>query len=200
MRQTLEKIARFTEGLTDRSPDETKLEPADLNQIVENAVAFLKPQNKFDSIEITTRLSAELPLVELDVSQTQQVLVNLLYNAAEALKDQLHEKKIWITTSVVPGSGEKSAHIEVKDNGPGVAEDKKDLLFVKRFTTKRRGHGIGLITCRRIVEAHGGTIAYRKDDGAAFSFEIPLKRKQSQANTSSDLTAPRHSHVGMPSV
>jgi PAS domain S-box-containing protein len=190
MRQTVEKIARFTEGLTESSPDETILEPADLNQIVENAVAFLKPQNKFDNIEITTRLSAELPLVELDVSQTQQVLVNLLYNAAEALKDQPNERKIWITTSVVPDSGEKSARIKVKDNGPGVAEDKESLLFVKRFTTKRRGHGIGLITCRRIVEAHGGTITYHKDDGATFSYEIPIKRKQSQANASSDQASP----------
>ncbi|MFQ6007604.1 MAG: ATP-binding protein [Candidatus Zixiibacteriota bacterium] len=190
MRQTVEKIAHFTEGLTDSSPDETKLEPTDLNQIVEDAVAFLKPQNKFDNIDIITTLSTEMPLVELDVSQIQQVLVNLLDNAAEALKDQPGQRRIWITTSVIPGSREKSARIEVKDNGSGVAEDKVSLLFLKRFTTKRRGHGIGLITCRRIVEAHNGKISYRKEDGAIFSFEIPIKRKYSQADGSSNQAAP----------
>jgi PAS domain S-box-containing protein len=188
MRQTVEKIARFTDGLMDAGPDETRLVPADLNQLVENTVAFLKPQNKFDNIEITTNLSRELPLVEMDVSQIQQVLVNLLYNAADALQGTSGEKKIWVTTSVTPGPDGKLARVEVRDNGPGVVTDKEELLFVKRFTTKRKGHGIGLITCRRIIEAHHGSIAYRKDGGAVFTFEIPVKRKAAPTPTTGEST------------
>ncbi len=178
MRETVGKIARFTDGLMDTNPDEIRFEPADINQLVENAVAFLKPQNRFDNIKMTSNLATDLSLMEIDISQIQQVLVNLLYNAAEAFKDQPNEKKIWITTSLVPNAPEKTVRVEVKDNGPGVVENKQELLFVKRFTTKPRGHGIGLITCRKIIEAHSGRITYRKEDGATFSFDVPIKRKQ----------------------
>ena len=177
MKQTVDKIARFSDGLMDTDPDKLAFEPADINQLVENTVAFLKPQNKFDNVEITTTLSPHLSLVGIDVGQIQQLLVNLLYNAAEALQDRPGQKKIWITTSVAGEGSAKSAQIEIRDNGPGVAEGKKEQLFTKRFTTKRKGHGIGLITCRKIVEAHNGRIIYRKEEGATFRFDVPIKRQ-----------------------
>ncbi len=177
MKQTVDKIARFSDGLMDTDPDKLTFEPADINQLVENTVAFLKPQNKFDNIEITTTLSSHLSLVGIDVGQIQQLLVNLLYNAAEALQDRPGQKKMWITTSVAGEGSAKSVQIEIRDNGPGVAEDKKEQLFTKRFTTKRKGHGIGLITCRKIVEAHNGRITYRQEEGATFRFDVPIKRQ-----------------------
>jgi len=177
MKQTVDKIARFSDGLMDTDPDKSAFELADINQLVENTVAFLKPQNRFDNVEITTTLSPHLSLVEIDVAQIQQLLVNLLYNAAEALQDRPGQKKIWITTSVAGEGSAKSVQIEIRDNGPGVAEDKKEQLFTKRFTTKRKGHGFGLITCRKIVEAHNGRIAYRKEEGATFCFDVPIKRQ-----------------------
>jgi len=177
MKQTVDKIARFSNGLMETDPDRTAFEPTDINQLVENTVAFLKPQNRFDNVEITTTLSPHLSLVEIDVAQIQQLLVNLLYNAVEALQDRLGQKKIWITTSVAGEGSAKSVQIEIRDNGPGVAEDKKEQLFTKRFTTKRKGHGIGLITCRKIIEAHNGRITYRKEEGATFSFDVPIKRQ-----------------------
>ena len=64
----------------------------------------------------------------------------------------------------------------VRDNGPGVVADKVPILFKRRFTTKRHGHGIGLITCRRIVENHGGEIDYRFDGGAVFTVMLPLEQ------------------------
>jgi two-component system sensor kinase FixL len=177
MKQTVDKIARFSDGLMDTDPDKSAFEPADINQLVENTVAFLKPQNKFDNIEITTTLSPHLSLVGIDVAQIQQLLVNLLYNAAEALEDQPDQKRIWITTSVAGEGSSKSVQIEIKDNGPGVAEEKREQLFTKRFTTKRKGHGIGLITCRKIIEAHNGRLVYRQEEGATFRFDVPIKRQ-----------------------
>ncbi len=177
MRQTVDKIARFSDGLIDTDPDKSAFESADVNQLVENTITFLKPQNKFDNIEIITALSPDLRLVEIDVGQIQQLLVNLLYNAAEALLDRPGQKKIWITTSVVSHGSGRFVRILIRDNGPGVAQDKKEQLFTKRFTTKRKGHGIGLITCRKIVEAHSGRIAYRDDEGSTFFFDVPFRRQ-----------------------
>ncbi|RME29357.1 MAG: ATP-binding protein, partial [Candidatus Zixiibacteriota bacterium] len=64
--------------------------------------------------------------------------------------------------------------LTIADNGPGVLPEKVPLLFKKRFTTKRHGHGLGLITCQRIVERHGGRIDYRYEDGAVFSVTLPV--------------------------
>jgi len=187
MKKTVDKIVRFTEGLIDTNPDEASFEPADINQLVENTVAFLKPQNKFDHLEISTSLSPELSLVEIDVNQIQQLLVNLLYNSAEALKDQSGQKKISITTAVIGEGTEKSVQIEVKDNGPGVIEGKEETLFIKRFTTKRKGNGIGLVTCRKIIDTHKGTIRYHKEGGAVFTFIIPMKRSQASSDTATEV-------------
>ena len=68
----------------------------------------------------------------------------------------------------------QSLMIQIHDNGPGVVKEKVDHLFKKRFTTKSKGHGIGLVTCKRIVDSHNGRIRYNYDNGALFSVELPL--------------------------
>ena len=174
MKTTLEKIARFSDGLLDSSPDMVRLEPTSINQVVENVIAFLRPQNKFDSVEVVKELSNEIPVMHVDAGQIQQLLVNLIYNAAEALVDKQGDRTIWVTTCVSEVGKKKAVRISVRDNGPGVVADKVPLLFNTRFTTKPRGHGIGLITCRKIVENHNGIIDYRLQDGAVFSLELPV--------------------------
>ena len=177
MKGTVDKIACFADGLMDVPQDKVNFEQVDLNQLVENVLAFLKPQNKFDNIEFDLRLSAEIPLVELDPGQVQQLLVNYIFNAADAVKVNEGEKKIAITTSTVTVDGEKYTRVEVGDNGPGLPEEKQKVLFQKRFTTKRKGHGIGLVTCRKIAEAHAGKVGYHKTDLASFYFDIPTVRR-----------------------
>ncbi|MEW5995032.1 MAG: ATP-binding protein, partial [Candidatus Zixiibacteriota bacterium] len=174
MKRTLDKIARFANGLMDTDPDELILEQADVNQIVENTLAFLKPQNKFDRVTICTHLSPQACLATIDMGQMQQLLVNLVYNAADALEEVPENRTIRIATSLVEDASKRLVQIEVRDNGPGVPEDRQDLLFAKRFTTKRRGHGLGLITCRKIVEQHHGRITYNYDGGAVFTVTIPV--------------------------
>lgn len=195
MKQTVDKIARFSDGLMNADPDETKFELTDLNQLVENTVAFLKPQNKFDTISVTTSLSPDMPPMEVDIGQLQQLVVNLLYNSAEALANYEGEKRITVTTTVAGEAPAREVRIIVADTGPGVEPDKEPLLFDKRFTTKRKGHGIGLISCRKIVEAHGGTITYHNDNGAVFTVSLPVRRKSSQDNTTS---APRETTAANP--
>ena len=117
-----------------------------------------------------------MPLVEFDVAQIQQLMVNLIYNAADALEAVEEDKHISISTSTCAIGDEKAVRISVEDNGPGVPEEKRELLFEKRFTTKRKGHGIGLMTCRHIIDAHNGNIGYTPAGGASFYFELPLRR------------------------
>jgi PAS domain S-box-containing protein len=177
MKTTVDRIARFANGLMDTPHDEAKFETASVNQLVENIIAFLKPQNRFDSISIGTELSTDITLLDLDPGQIQQLLVNLIYNASEVLLQQEGEKRVTVRTSRVTADGRNWAQVEVKDNGPGVPAAKEADLFKTRFTTKRKGHGIGLITCRKIVENHGGEIGYRFDNGAVFYFRIPVERR-----------------------
>lgn len=184
MKDTVDGIARFADGLINSAHDEIHFELSSVNQMVENIVAFLKPQNKFDPIQITTMPSTELPLIQLDQGQIQQVFVNLIYNASEALAGRQGEKQISVSTSVVERGGERFVQVEVHDNGPGVPEDKVDLLFEQRFTTKRKGHGIGLITCRKILDHHNGNINYRLDNGAVFTVLLPVDLVNGRAKDS----------------
>ncbi|RKX27786.1 MAG: hypothetical protein DRP45_00040 [Candidatus Zixiibacteriota bacterium] len=175
MKTTVDRIARFANGLMDRPQEDTRLETISLNQTVENIIAFLKPQNKFNAINIAVDLSVDLPLIQLDQGQMQQLIVNLVYNAGDAIKSIEGEKIIRVTTRAIEIDSVRYAEIEIRDNGAGVPPDKAESLFETRFTTKRKGHGIGLITCRKIVANHGGDITYRTDGGAVFTFRIPVE-------------------------
>ncbi|UCG62677.1 MAG: PAS domain S-box protein [Candidatus Zixiibacteriota bacterium] len=183
MKGTVDKITQFTDGLMDSSEDTVRFEMADMNQLVETVVAFLKPQNRFDGIEVQTVLSTEIPLVEIDSAQVQQLLVNLLYNASEALEDRPNSRLITIKTRIIEEQPVRKIILKVSDTGPGVQLDKEELLFRKRFTTKPRGHGIGLMTCKRIIDTHDGRISYENVNGAVFTAEFPLLKRAPKAET-----------------
>lgn len=176
MRNTVDRVARFADGLMDTNRDQATPEPTSLNQVVENVLAFLKPQNKFDSVEFKTQLSSELPLIGLDPGQVQQLMVNLVNNATDAAIALGVKPQIRITTQLVKEGGKSFARVEVADNGAGVPEEKVEALFNRRFTTKRKGHGIGLVTCKRIMDAHQGSISYRTEAGAVFTCTFPYER------------------------
>ena len=196
MKSTVDRITRFADGLMDPNQGEAQFEKADINQVIENVIAFLKPQNRFDNVKIATCLSHEMPLVEFDVGQIQQLVVNLIYNAADALAGCDGEKSIWISTATCEIDGDKAVRIAVEDNGPGVPEDKRELLFDKRFTTKRKGHGIGLITCRHIIDAHNGSIRYRQKAGASFYIELPVCRPEGATDAEKASVQPSGSAAG----
>jgi len=181
MKGTVDKIARFTDGLMDVNDGNVKFDKIDANQLVETVLAFLKPQNKFDDVEVETNLAHDLPLVEVDIGQIQQLVVNLVYNASEALAEKEGEKHIWITTQLMDQEGEPTLSLVVEDDGPGVLPEKESWLFKRRFTTKDTGHGIGLITCKKIIDWHNAGIAYSKTSGARFACVIPINHRETQA-------------------
>lgn len=192
MRDAVERICRFSNGLTESElggQDEAEHELCDVNQMVENVAAFLKPQKRFNRVTIDTQLSAKVPLVRIIAGQIQQVLVNLVDNAAESITATGGEGAITIATSTTVLDGKRAAQIEVIDDGPGLANEDRKRLFVDRFTTKAKGHGIGLVTCAKIVAGHGGKISYAYDDGAIFTVCLPTSQVPDQ-QSETPLTAP----------
>ena len=176
MKETVSRITTFTEGLSRFSDENSEFTKEDLNQLVENLIAFLKPQNKFDNIFICTNLSENLPLVEIDASQIQHLLVHIITNAAEAMA-QIEDNR-WMVISTAADETDGTAIIKIADGGPGVASEHIGNLFMKRFSTKRDGTGLGLLTCKNIVDNHNGELSYHcgDDSKSIFEIKIPISR------------------------
>lgn len=174
MKKTVGSITTFTEGLSRFSDESSEFEKEDLNQLVENLLAFVKPQNKFDNIFIGTNLSEDLPMVEIDTAQIQHLIVNLITNSAEALAES--KGKSWIVVSTALDESGDYFYIKVADSGQGIAEEYLDRLFIGRFSSRREGTGMGLITCKNIVNNHKGEISFHssEESKAIFVIKIPI--------------------------
>ncbi|WP_191059309.1 PAS domain-containing protein [Geminicoccus harenae] len=122
-------------------------------------------------VGVTTDVAADLPAVPFDVVQLQQVLVNLMRNAIEAMEGQAPEPRLGIR-AVRDGA---AVRVEVSDNGPGVPHPEK--VFDAFFTTRPTGMGMGLAICRSIVESHGGRLWVEGNElgGATFAFTLPME-------------------------
>ena len=188
MKNTVGNITTFTDGLSRFSDESSEFEKEDLNQLVENLLAFVKPQNKFDNIFIGTNLSEDLPMVEIDTAQIQHLIVNLINNAAEALCEM--ESKKWIIVSTAIDETGEHFHIKIADSGPGIAEENLDRIFIGRFSTRREGNGLGLITCKNIANNHNGEISYHSSDEskAIFDIKIPITFRDKTNKADDDAT------------
>lgn len=145
----------------------------DLNQVTEEALIFLHHEIETRSIELSIRLDPDLPGVLGDRVQLQQVVVNLLVNAVQALgPSQAGKGRIELSTTRGPG---RSIGFAIRDWGDGIAEANLERVFDSFFTTKSDGMGIGLAICQSIIAAHGGTITVSNhpDGGAVFAFSLP---------------------------
>jgi two-component system, LuxR family, sensor kinase FixL len=150
---------------------ETERRHEDVGKIVEEAIALALLGAKSGGIVVRIEMSEEQLSVFVDRIQIQQVVVNLVRNAVEAMA-QSPEKRLTIATR---RDGECVA-VSVADTGPGLSADLADRLFTPYVTTKEKGMGIGLSICRQIVEAHGGRIRVESAPagGARFLFTLPL--------------------------
>jgi signal transduction histidine kinase len=113
-----------------------------------------------------------LPLIFADRIQLQQVILNLLMNAVEAMSENTDRRRELLVRTGVDESG--GIMVAVRDSGPGVAPENLAHLFTPFYTTKPQGMGMGLAICRSIIEAHGGRLWVTNDDiGATFQFILP---------------------------
>jgi two-component system, LuxR family, sensor histidine kinase DctS len=148
------------------------LESCAVNDIVTHALALLRPEIRSMHVRAVTRLANGLPAVKGDRVLLEQVLLNLLLNAIQAMRSQPSGQRVVEITTLRAGDG---VDIRVADRGTGIAPEVAARLFEPFFTTKQHGLGLGLNICRTIVESHSGRLSFanRPDGGAAFTVHIP---------------------------
>ena len=150
-------------------PTAPKKQSSDINSLLRECVELVEAQALFLNIEINLGLDPTLPLVMVDPSQIQQVFVNLIINAAEAMDGDGH---LAITTRQVDGQFD----IEFADSGPGIAEQDLELVFDPFFSTKEASHGtgLGLAISYGIIREHRGSITVASELGAGATFVVRL--------------------------
>jgi PAS domain S-box-containing protein len=169
-----EVIARIR-ALTRRQAP--RMELLDVNRKVREVLALAEHELKTHDIVLRAELDPTLPSVAGDRVQLQQVLLNLIVNAIEAMSgvhDRPRELTI-VTAAKEPGA----VVVEVRDSGPGLDEEGAERVFEPFYTTKAQGIGIGLSISRSIVEAHGGRVwaASNQPHGAVFRFSLPVAQE-----------------------
>lgn len=162
-----EVIARLRAFLT---KGEVQQRPEDVVKVIEEASALALIGAKQRGVTVDFRPSPNLPPVMIDKVQIQQVIVNLVRNAVEAM-DASERRLLTIATEI----REPRVGISIADTGPGIAPEIADRLFQPFATTKPQGMGVGLSICRSIVEGHGGELAVEDNPGggAIFRFSLP---------------------------
>jgi two-component system sensor kinase FixL len=162
---------------------ETERRIQNLNQLVEEALALALVGARQRGVRASFKLDHTLPPVHVDHMQIQQVVVNLVRNAVEAM-EQVERRELTIGTRAIPPKG--MAEIIIADTGPGIAPDLAERLFQPFVTTKATGMGLGLSICREIVEAHRGrlTTAPVPSGGTVFRVTLPIASREGDAHAS----------------
>ncbi|MGU3495754.1 sensor histidine kinase [Xanthobacteraceae bacterium A53D] len=167
-RRAGQMLARMRDYISNRPPVRAD---TDLNQVVADTCALLRADMERRGIALTQDLATPPPVALVDAVEMEQVLHNLIRNAADALADlPPAERRISIATT---RDGDV-IRITVADSGPGIAPDVRARLFEPFFTTKAEGMGLGLSLCATLVERAGGSIALDAADGGGARFTITL--------------------------
>jgi two-component system sensor histidine kinase DctS len=172
-------VQRIREFLTRREPQH---EPCDMNRVVRDAVALLQRELQRRGVQLAFALDPALPEIVADPVLIEQVVVNLVRNAADALTAQPGRRHIRLASARVPARGDAPpfVRVDVSDNGPGIGARSIEALCAPFYSTRRDGMGMGLAICRSIVEAHQGALDADNapGGGARFSFTLPLAPAQ----------------------
>ena len=154
--------------------EETRYEPLSLNDVIEEILNVIRNDTAIAALSIEKEFDAGLPAVWGDRIQLQQVILNLVLNAAESMRDAgPGPRRLTVVTSKKDGL---FAEVSIRDTGPGIDGNIAARLFEPFYTTKSGGMGMGLAISRDIVKSHGGEIraANNPDRGAAFIFTVPF--------------------------
>lgn len=167
-RRIVQKLLEFS-----RRPPEVKTD-LNLSEVAEEALVLVQRQAELDDIAFTKSYSPSLPLVRGNSNDLQQVIINLIKNAKDAMPQG---GQIAMSTEVTEQNGARWVTLSISDTGPGIPSEAKDRIFQSFFTTKERnkGTGLGLAVSMRIVKEHGGDISFRNrhDGGAVFQIRLP---------------------------
>jgi two-component system phosphate regulon sensor histidine kinase PhoR len=178
----VDRMTQLVAELTELSRIETgkaelELEPVEVNSLVEEAVAQLKPQAERQNLSVETSLARDFPAIPADRERLRQVMVNLIHNA---IKFNHPGGNIKITTK----SSEKMVTVEVSDTGIGIAKNDLPHIFERFYKADKsrsgQGSGIGLAIAKHVIESHGGEIKARSEEGkgTTFSISLPLASRE----------------------
>ncbi|MCF7826754.1 MAG: PAS domain S-box protein [Candidatus Marinimicrobia bacterium] len=172
IRSNIERITKIVHELVDFTrPQATDVQSVQINDVVQNAVGLMSYDNRSQKIKINLNLSPSLPRIKASPDKLHQVIVNLLVNAFDAMKES--GDKIMITTS----ANASTISIAVTDNGGGMKSEVMDKIFEPFFTTKDvgKGTGLGLSVSHGIINSMNGSLSVSSSpgDGATFLIEIP---------------------------
>ena len=154
----------------------------DINSLIRTVLAILRVDLQKNGIEIETRLDERIPAIEGDMVQLQQVILNIVMNASEAMQS-VQPRRLKVQSEQ---SRSGSIRVLVQDTGTGIDAANTARIFEALFTTKSGGMGMGLSICRSIIEGHGGRIWVSPAPirGAIFQFELPTKLGEERVSTS----------------
>jgi PAS domain S-box-containing protein len=150
-----------------------RMEPLRINEAISEVIELTRGEATKNGISVRTQFAESLPAVTGDRTQLQQVILNLILNAVQAMAESglpLRELQIGIEANRSDG-----VLVSIRDSGPGIRPEDLDRLFDPFYTTKPAGMGMGLAICRSIIEGHGGQIwaTSNGQQGAAFNFTLP---------------------------
>ena len=152
----------------------------DVNEVARDVLKLMRNDLINQNVTVDTDLAQNVPAIRADRVQLQQVLLNLLLNACEAMTDSDSSKRQLLIASKLENG---AVRMSVTDRGGGIPEEKLEQVFERFFTTKKEGMGLGLSICRSIINEHEGKIWATKnaDCGATFHFSLPINHVRNEA-------------------
>ena len=156
---------------------EVQHQPLNVNEVVLEVLKLVRSDLVNQNVTAQTELAPDLPVVHGDRVQLQQVLLNLVMNACEAMAGA--EKSARQLTIRTDRSEDGSVRVSVADRGPGIAPEKLEQIFESFYTTKPQGMGLGLTVCRTIITAHNGKLwaTSKPGRGATLCFTLPVAER-----------------------
>ncbi|HSY17389.1 MAG TPA: ATP-binding protein [Candidatus Acidoferrales bacterium] len=170
--QRCQKIVKSLLSFARRSQPERK--PVTVNKLIEDVLEMIAYPLRTSNVKVITHFSPKLPLVLADGHQIQQVVLNIINNARQAIEAYEGSGRITVTTT----ADANCVRISIQDNGPGITPENLKRIFDPFFTTKEvgKGTGLGLSLCYGMIHEHGGniTVSSQPGEGATFTIELPV--------------------------
>lgn len=179
-------ITQFLQAIR---PAPLQLKLASLNGVVEKTLELLRPEIENRGVTVKAKLSRNLTATPIDTTQMQQVLVNLVKNAAQAMTNGG-------TLTLQTGENADAVWVSVADTGGGIPQEQINRIFEPFYTTKKKGSGLGLMIVQRIVRAHDGKIELESHVGRGTTFRIwlPLHERKPRLLEEKNFTAETQRH------
>lgn len=177
MEQETERCVKIIKNLLDfAKQSEPSFKDTEINTLLESSLSLIQHHAELENVKIVKKLSSDLPTVKVDPDQIQQVFVNIILNAIQAMQPSGG------TLTIETGRyGEEGIYVKFTDTGCGISEENMKKLFTPFFTTKPKGSGLGLAVCYGIIEKHRGKIEVESKLGEGTSFTIILNRKNGES-------------------